>query len=168
VLCADAVALSGAPHAVVLSADGGAPCASSAPPGTTRRCARIKHLGWDAPLPGPRAVLTGRPSFLSSKEDVHSQFPGLVDLPKADAATAAVLPIRVSGEAIGTLVVWGAEPSTWTRSRREGLLGLAAQGGQAIARAQAYDDQVTVANTLQESLLPSRLPCAGTSWSTSP
>ena len=75
-----------------------------------------------------------------------------------DAATAAVLPILVSGEAIGTLVVWDPEPSEWTRSRRELLTGLAAQGGQAIARAQAYDEQVNAANTLQESLLPSRLP----------
>ncbi len=159
VLCADAVALSEVPHAVVLSADGGSSLRVLGTAGydATMR-ARIEHLGWDAPLPGPRAVLTRRPSFLSSEEEVQGQFPGLTGMPMADAATAAVLPILVNGEVIGTLVVWGTEPSTWTRSRRELLTGLAAQGGQAIARAQAYDDQVTAANTLQESLLPSRLP----------
>jgi GAF domain-containing protein len=159
VLCADAVAMAGVPHAVVLSADGASSLRVLGTAGydATMR-ARIEHLSWDAPLPGPRAVLTGRPAFLSSKEDVHRTFPEVTDLPMAHAATAAVLPILVGGEAIGTLMVWGTEPSPWTRSRRELLTGLAAQGGQAIARAKAYEAQVAAANTLQESLLPSRLP----------
>jgi serine phosphatase RsbU (regulator of sigma subunit) len=35
---------------------------------------------------------------------------------------------------------------------------MAAQGGQALARAQAFRDRASAASTLQESLLPSRLP----------
>ena len=96
---------------------------------------------------------------------MSAQFPALAGLPMSEAAAAATLPVTVRGETIGAMVVWDTQPRHWTQGQQDLLVGLAAQGGQAVARAKAYEDQVTAANTLQESLLPSRLPDAGTSRS---
>jgi hypothetical protein len=159
VLCADAVALSGVPHAALLVTHGAAHLQLLGTAGYDASMrARVERLGWDAPLPGPRALLTGRASFLGTREEIGAQFPALAGLPMGDAAAAATLPIRVRGESIGVMVVWDTQPRHWTQVQQDLLVGLAAQGGQAVARAKAYEDQVTAANTLQESLLPSRLP----------
>lgn len=159
VLCADAVALSGVPHAALLVTHRSAHLQLLGTAGYDASMrARVEHLGWDAPLPGPRAILTGRASFLGTQEEVGAQFPALDGLPMSEAAAAATLPVTVRGETIGVLVLWDTQPRHWSQGQRDLLVGLAAQGGQAVARAQAYEDQATAANTLQESLLPSRLP----------
>ncbi len=74
------------------------------------------------------------------------------------AAVAAALPIRVRNEPVGSLIVWDSRARPWTPLQRDVLVGLAAQGGQALRRAQAYEEEATAAATLQRSLLPSSLP----------
>ena len=158
VLCTDAVALSGVPRAALLVTHGTASLRLLGTAGSSPSMrARIEHLGWDAPLPGPRAILTRRASFLGTRE-MRDRFPTLAGLPMGDAAAAATLPITVRGETIGAMVVWDTQPRHWTQGQQDLLVGLAAQGGQAVARATAYEAQATAASTLQESLLPSRLP----------
>ena len=68
-----------------------------------------EQVGWDAPLPGPRALLTGQSIFLQRPQDVQEQFPGSAHRRSA-CGPAAALPILVRGEPIAALVVWDAEP----------------------------------------------------------
>jgi hypothetical protein len=119
---------------------------------------QAEKVDWDAPLPGARAILTGEPLFLSTEHAVDERFPGTDHTLRRRVGALAALPMKVRHEPIGSLVVWASEPRQWSQEQRELLTGLAAQGGQAIARAQAFEDQATAARTLQESLLPSRLP----------
>ena len=119
---------------------------------------QAEQVDWDAPLPGARTILTGEPLFLSSEQAVVERFPRTEATERRRVGALAALPMKVRHEPIGSLVVWASEPRGWSQEQRELLTGLAAQGGQAIARAQAFEDQATAARTLQESLLPSRLP----------
>lgn len=119
---------------------------------------RARQVDWDAPLPGARTILTGEPLFLSTEEAIRARFPGTEASLRRRIGALAALPMKVRHEPIGSLVVWDSEPREWSFPHRELLIGLAAQGGQAIARAQAFEDQANAARTLQESLLPSRLP----------
>jgi hypothetical protein len=120
---------------------------------------QAERVDWDAPLPGARAILTGEPLFLSTEDEVRERFPGAQAGFRRRVGALAALPMKVRHEPIGSLLVWDGRPREWSPSHRALLTGLAAQGGQAIARAQAFEDQANAARTLQESLLPSRLPC---------
>jgi Stage II sporulation protein E (SpoIIE)/GAF domain len=120
---------------------------------------QAERVDWDAPLPGARAILTGEPLFLSTEDEVRERFPGAQAGFRRRVGALAALPMKVRHEPIGSLLVWDSRPREWSPSHRALLTGLAAQGGQAIARAQAFEDQANAARTLQESLLPSRLPC---------
>ena len=120
--------------------------------------ARLTEIHWDLDLPAPHVFARGEPLFIETQDDVRKRFPGIVDLPMGNAASLAALPIKVGGEPIGVLSVWDLRPHVWSRNQRRVLAGLAAQGGQAIARAQAYEEQAAAARTLQGSLLPGRLP----------
>ena len=119
---------------------------------------RTEQVAWDAPMPSARALLTGQSIFLSGPEQVQDQFPAAEQVLGVRVRSVAALPILVRGEPIAALVVWDGKARGWSPMQREVLTGLAAQGGQALDRAQAYQDQATAATTLQESLLPSRLP----------
>ena len=120
--------------------------------------ARLMEIHWDLDLPAPHVFALGEPLFIETQDEVRQRFPGIADLPMGGAASLAALPIKVGGEPIGVLSVWDLRPREWSRNQRRVLAGLAAQGGQAIARAQAYEEQAAAARTLQGSLLPARLP----------
>lgn len=159
VLCADVVAMVGLPRAaVVVPLAGGRLHAL----GTAGYDATLQQWAHDvdalAALPAARAALTGQSTFLGSAGDIRRQYPDLATTPMAGASALAGVPLMVRGQPIGALVVWDTKPTRWTPTSSELLAGLAAQGGQAVARAQAYEEAAHAASTLQESLLPSRLP----------
>jgi serine phosphatase RsbU (regulator of sigma subunit) len=118
----------------------------------------LEKVEWDPLLPGPYVHAVGRPLFLQNGIQIRGRFPRIGQLPMRDAEALAALPIKVRDEAIAVLSVWAASPRQWSQNERRVLAGLAAQGGQAIARAQAYEEQAAAARTLQASLLPARLP----------
>ena len=120
--------------------------------------ARLAEVRWDLGLPAPRVFAEGRPLFVDTQLELYERFPGIPSRPMGRAAAVAVLPIKVRGGPIGVLSVWDIAPRKWSRNQRRVLAGLAAQGGQAIARAQAYEEQAAAVRTLQASLLPARLP----------
>jgi serine phosphatase RsbU (regulator of sigma subunit) len=109
-------------------------------------------------MPGARVILTGQPCFLKNPEEVHALFPDAERVMGRRIGALATMPVTVQGRPIAALVTWDDRPRDWSPMQREVLTGMAAQGGQALARAQAFEDQATAASTLQESLLPSRLP----------
>jgi serine phosphatase RsbU (regulator of sigma subunit) len=159
-LCVDAVETTGVRYANLFVFRPGSPglvLLGSAGYDSAMR-AEVKELDWEAAHPGPRSLLAGEPLFLDRPREVRAKFPVTARTPMRGASVAAALPIRVGNEAVGALLVWDRTPRRWSRTDREVLVGLAAQGGQALRRAQAYEDEANAASTLQRSLLPSSLP----------
>jgi serine phosphatase RsbU (regulator of sigma subunit) len=159
VLSANARAVAGATYASVLVGGSGESLRLLGADGYDADMrARLTGVHWDLGLPAPQVFALGEPLFIETQDEVRRRFPGIVDLPMGRAGSLAALPIKVGGEPIGVLSVWDLRAREWSRNQRAVLAGLAAQGGQAIARAQAYEDQAAAARTLQGSLLPARLP----------
>ncbi len=119
---------------------------------------RLAKVEWDLGTPAAQVFARGAPLFVEDQRELRRLFPRITTLPMGAAASLASLPIKVGRETIGVLSVWDVAPRTWSRNQRRVLAGLAAQGGQAIARARAYEEQASAARTLQSSLLPARLP----------
>lgn len=162
VLCANARAMSGATYASVVIGRHGEHLRLLGASGYDESMRReLTHVDWDLRLPAPHVLATGSPLFLDTRRDVRDRFPMVADLPMGEASALAALPIVVGQEPIGVLSVWDVQPRAWSANQRRVLEGLAAQGAQAIARAQAYEEQATAARTLQTSLLPAQLPQPG-------
>lgn len=119
---------------------------------------QLETVSWDLLLPQPQVFARGEPAFVESQEELLRRFPHVTALPMGEARALAAFPIKVRDEPMGVLTVWDLVPRAWSQNQRRVLGGLAAQGGQAIARAQAYEEQAAAARTLQTSLLPARLP----------
>ena len=75
-----------------------------------------------------------------------------------DAPAVALVPIALGGQETAYLLLWSHQDHRWSHEDAQFLAGLADQGGQALQRALAYESMATAATTLQESLLPARLP----------
>ncbi len=89
----------------------------------------------------------------------------VADCPEADASVAltgsaafANLPLPGAHGVIGALSISWPEPRCFTEDDRRFLATVAAQCGQAIERARLYERQRTVAEALQQAVLPERLP----------
>ncbi|MGZ8738019.1 MAG: PP2C family protein-serine/threonine phosphatase [Nocardioides sp.] len=159
VLSANARAVAGATYASILVGQGDESLRLLGADGYDAAMrARLMETHWDLDLPAPQVFALGEPLFIDTQGEVRQRFPGIADLPMGRAASLAALPIKVGGEPIGVLSVWDLRAREWSRNQRRVLAGLAAQGGQAIARAQAYEEQAAAARTLQRALLPARLP----------
>jgi hypothetical protein len=151
-LCRDAVAASGLRRAVLLVSREGAPTVVLGRAGhDVRPEAEVAGTGWDAPYVSSLAPLARQPLFLDEPAVIRARVP--VDTPLQEAAVLAALPIRVAGERLGTLIVWDTEPRVLAPSEREILAGQASQGGQALRRALAFENEANAAATLQRSLL---------------
>jgi serine phosphatase RsbU (regulator of sigma subunit) len=151
-LCRDAVTASGLRRAVLLVSRDHADTVVLGRVGhDPSPAAETSGTGWDAPYVSSLAPLARQPLFLETPEEVRARVPA--GTPLQEAASLAVLPIRVAGERLGTLVVWDTVPHRLTASEREVLAGQASQGGQALRRALAFENEANAAATLQRSLL---------------
>ncbi|GAA1260538.1 PP2C family protein-serine/threonine phosphatase [Oryzihumus leptocrescens] len=158
VLAEDAVSASGAANAAVLVASRAGGLRVLGGTGSTRPRDGVDDATWVPSGPAMLAMEHGRPVLLGTRSEVEDSFPALTRELGQQTSSVAALPIRERDEPIGVLLLWGPEPHEWPRQQTDLLAGLAAQGGQAIARALAYEAQASAARTLQESLLPTRLP----------
>lgn len=151
-LCRDAVTASGLRRAVLLVSREDAPTGVLGRAGhDISPAAELAGTGWDSPYASSLAPLARLPLFLETAEEVGARVPA--GTPLQEAASLAVLPIRVAGERLGTLLVWDTEPHRISPSEREVLIGQASQGGQALRRALAFENEANAAATLQRSLL---------------
>jgi serine phosphatase RsbU (regulator of sigma subunit) len=151
-LCRDAVTASGLRRAVLLASRTHADTVVLGRTGyDTSPAAETAGTGWDAPYVSSLAPLARQPLFLETPEEVRSRIPA--GTPLQEAASLVVLPIRVAGERLGTLVLWDTEPHRLGASEREVLAGQASQGAQALRRALAFENEANAAATLQRSLL---------------
>ncbi|MEV4835125.1 SpoIIE family protein phosphatase [Nonomuraea sp. NPDC049486] len=95
------------------------------------------------------------PGFFASRRELRTIYPPAVDDP---IAACAVLPLTTQGRSFGTLVIGYERPHHFTEDERATLTSLAGLVAQALDRAKLYDAKHRLAQSLQESLLPRRLP----------
>jgi PAS domain S-box-containing protein len=111
-----------------------------------------------APLPLTEAVRTGRPVWIPDRESWDRRFPeaGAALLDRTEGA--AVLPLAVGDRVLGAVGLTFRTAREFDPAERAFLLALAGQAAVAFERAALADTRREVADTLQHSLLPGRLP----------
>jgi anti-sigma regulatory factor (Ser/Thr protein kinase) len=108
----------------------------------------------DSPVPGPEAARTGRPVFVSSREEMDLRYPALipvVDLTRANALAAIPL-TRQLGPAGYLVLIW-ATPRTFEPAERAYLTALGDVIGQSIDRMILREREHTLAVELQHAML---------------
>ncbi|MBL8929763.1 MAG: SpoIIE family protein phosphatase [Kineosporiaceae bacterium] len=127
-------------------------------PDQTARAWQVIPLSTPAPVTA--AVRTGRSFFLESIAEAEAAFPGIAaHMRTAGTGAMAHLPlISGSGERLGTLALSFATSRRMSASEREFMTTLAGYTSQAIERALLFEQKLTVAEALQGSVLPTRMP----------
>ncbi len=102
---------------------------------------------------------SGSARFFSTAAEVEAAFPDGAGQPDGRAVHAlAVLPLVAGDVPIGVMVVAGPRRHDFRDLERELLAALVRVGAQALQRALLYEEQSSLATTLQEALLPQSLP----------
>jgi serine phosphatase RsbU (regulator of sigma subunit)/PAS domain-containing protein/anti-sigma regulatory factor (Ser/Thr protein kinase) len=119
---------------------------------------RWSRLPLAASTPLNDAISSGRPQLVSDA-DVVSRFPHLArDVADLNASFYALLPLATAGRPLGLLALGWKDRSGLEEDELAFLVAVAAQSAQALERAQLYDQQRRIAESLQRSLLPQELP----------
>ena len=131
--------------------------------GTAMTAGRLHVPGEDDEPPSPAfasmiaAHRRGNGAVLATnRADLTRLLPG-AELPE-EVRAVALVPIALGARETAYLALWSHHDHRWTHEDAQFLAGLADQGGQALQRALSYESMVNAATTLQESLLPARLP----------
>ena len=101
--------------------------------------------------PSSDALRTATPVWMEGREDRDARYPHLAALQPAATAVAA-LPLVVAGDVVGALRYTWNVPHVFTDSERGFLTGLAAQTGQAVARADALQSLERLRDELERLL----------------
>ena len=104
-------------------------------------------------------LINRQPMFLDNPAQIVAAFPGGTGQPAhRDVRALAALPLIAGDVPIGALVVAGTRPHHFRGLERELLSALVRVGAQALQRALLFEEQSSLATTLQEALLPQSLP----------
>ena len=122
------------------------------------RLERWSSIPMGADLPLTAVVRSGEARFFDDVGALLDGAPALTRAVSADSRSFAVLPLVASGRVLGALSVTFTRPMDFDDDERALLLALASQSAVALARAQLYEREHAVAQTLQASLLPRALP----------
>ena len=114
---------------------------------------RLSQVPLTAQRPSAEAVRTGRPVHVQTPAEMAERFPELVDVP-----ALVTFPLITAGEPLGVLLIDFKAPRSLDEGERALLEALATQCAIALARAQLYERERDVAQTLQASLLPRKVP----------
>jgi serine phosphatase RsbU (regulator of sigma subunit)/anti-sigma regulatory factor (Ser/Thr protein kinase) len=102
---------------------------------------------------------SGAPIFLENAAQISRAYPAEVGPATGRRIQClAALPLVAGETPIGALVLTGTRPREFRRLERELLGALARVGAQAFHRALLYEEQSSLATTLQSALLPQSLP----------
>ena len=120
----------------------------------------LAELPLDVPSMMTSAILTRRPLLIENPDELHKHFDEGVDLFLAhtDEQAWVGLPLLSSGAPLGALRFSFTRPRKITDEERVFLEALAGQCALALERASLFEREHTTAVTLQNSLLPDRLP----------
>ncbi|SNS76067.1 anti-anti-sigma factor [Geodermatophilus saharensis] len=125
-----------------------------------------RHFGelpLSAPLAVTRAVVERRPLWVERLADWPGSAGGLEDgqaetLSRFGLASTVALPLLVAGRVVGVVGAGFPHPRAFGPAERSMLLAIVEQSAQALDRARLYRAEQGIAQTLQLSLLPQRLP----------
>jgi PAS domain S-box-containing protein len=113
----------------------------------------------DGDSPPATAVATRRIVWYGSREELVRAHPDMLDgLAELSDHAWAIAPLIGSGGPLGALIARYAETRTFGDDDRTMLQAVAQQCSQALERTGLYDQERRIAQTLQQSLLPERLP----------
>jgi serine phosphatase RsbU (regulator of sigma subunit) len=111
----------------------------------------------DPALPAGEAIRSRTPVLLTDLTERDRRFPVLAGLPAAHRSHA-IMPLFAGDTPVGYLGLGWTQPRHFPPDEVAFLQILAAQCAEALQRAQAYEREHHIAETLQRSLLPGRLP----------
>jgi PAS domain S-box-containing protein len=112
-----------------------------------------------APVPAAECIRVGHALYVSDEAELMRRWPILEGLKRTDGSRSfAALPLIVSGRPLGSLALSFSRTLAFDAGERDLLEALATQCAVALARAQLYEREHAVAQTLQASLLPRALP----------
>jgi serine phosphatase RsbU (regulator of sigma subunit) len=144
---------------VALMGRDGLTWASSGPP--TGIAAEWGNVPRDGATPTSQAVATGRPIFLTGRDEILRRFPYQHIrnyLAGNDEAAWAVLPLVGSAGRLGVLRFAFRDPRVLDDEEQQFLRALAQQCAVAVERARLFEREHLAAASLRSSLLPTRLP----------
>jgi len=118
---------------------------------------RFAGISVDTPLPGTDAVRESRVVALGSEAEVRGRYPAMAGRDPGYTAVLAA-PLLVDEGPMGFLGFSFREPREFDDDDSAFALTLAQVAAGALARAELYEAEHDVAQTLQRSLLPRRLP----------
>ncbi|MGY1696911.1 SpoIIE family protein phosphatase, partial [Geodermatophilus sp. SYSU D00814] len=121
------------------------------------------ELPLSAPLAVTRAVVERRPLWVERLADWPGRDGGLEGgqaetLSRFGLASTVALPLLVAGRVVGVVGAGFPHPRAFGPAERSMLLAIVEQSAQALDRARLYRAEQGIAQTLQLSLLPQRLP----------
>ncbi len=117
---------------------------------------RIRRISLSDPWPMADAMKTGQPLFFETDAEWRARYPHV--RPAREGGAWAVVPLSTAGRRIGALSLNFATPRRFDAGERSFLGTLADQCAQALERAQLYEREHYVAETLQRAFLPASLP----------
>ena len=115
---------------------------------------RLAMVPLHEPRPVTVAARTGQAVIVRDEDEMAERFPVLAGWVPA----VTCVPLIASGTTVGVLMIDFASPRELDPGERDLLDALAGQSAVALARAQLYEREHKVAQTLQASLLPRALP----------
>ena len=117
--------------------------------------ARSQQLRPNESTPVLDVIRSGEALALESPEDIASRYPALE---KVGDRTLVCGPLFVDNDAIGAIQIGFASPRRFDGDRRAFLSIVARQCAAALERARRYETEREIAETLQRSVIPERLP----------
>jgi serine phosphatase RsbU (regulator of sigma subunit)/anti-sigma regulatory factor (Ser/Thr protein kinase) len=126
--------------------------ADSFVPGT--RVTRI-----DEPYPMSEAVRTLNPCFIESPQEFAERYPILwPHITDLDITSAAYLPLIVQARPIGAVGLLYSDRYGFTSEERNILVALGSSIAQSLQRAMFYEQEMDLAQGLQQAMLPRTIP----------
>ncbi|MFD6426073.1 SpoIIE family protein phosphatase, partial [Streptomyces sp. NPDC060198] len=109
-------------------------------------------------LPLVDTILSGRPRFITSPDDLVRRYPSLKShVDHLGFSSAAYLPLVAQSRSLGGLAMFYAKPMSFKADERILCLGLAAILAQSLQRATLFDEEREFATGLQAAMLPRRI-----------
>jgi PAS domain S-box-containing protein len=113
----------------------------------------------DAQFPMSEAVRTMRPRFIESREEFRTGYPVLwPHIEPLDVTAAAYLPLVAQARVIGAIGLLYADKNGFTPEERNLLVALGSSLAQSLQRAMLFEQEHDLAEGLQQSMLPRRIP----------
>jgi PAS domain S-box-containing protein len=119
----------------------------------------LERFDLAAHTPVADAVGTHSPLWLDRIDDSRDEYPAFVAQARAAGfRSGAVIPLVASGHCVGVLALGSRREHPLEDGDKRAVLALAEQCAQALERARLHQAEHEIAETLQRSLLPVRLP----------